>query len=476
MNAHPPPVTERKEPTPRSRRASNSESTGVSMDVLSLLRLLVRHWRVTAPAAVLTMVGLFATFQFSSPTYEATGSIVLLSPPEPPEVDAPPGSVPPADIGQNPFARYGDLAVVSDILARVMDSDSKRDEFELQGVTDYNVAANRLERGPVVEVTGQGPDEAAAIRSTEVVLAEVDVVLTGLQQRQGADPEYFIKSAPLEPPSTATAMYGSTLRAAIGILAIGAVGMFGLAVLAEALARRKALRPTAAVGSTVSHASQGGEVGGSNGTQKDQKDWSGIVSAQRLARVEPLRREPSSQVTAEGEPSSQGTAEGEPSDQEEAARAPSNQPAAERLQPSQDAARRESSNQEEAAREPSSQEAAEREPSNQEAVRRNASRRKPLGRKRSGQEPSSQEAAQREPPRRKPPRRKPSSEASAELQPSKPEAAWEKSFQRWPSSQETARQMSARHKSTRQSPDRTLRQESVSELPANNGHSPGDRP
>ncbi len=268
------------------------------MDVLSVLRLLFRHWRVTAPAALLTLLGLVAAFQFSSPTYEATGSILLLSPPEPPDVNDLPESVPPPVVG--PFARYGDLAVVSDILARVMDSDSKRAEFESQGVTGYDVAANRLERGPVVEVTGQGPNPEAAIRSTEIVLTEVDAVLLELQQDEGADPEYLVTSTPLEPPSTATAMYGSTMRAAIAALAVGTLGTLGIAVLAEAIARRRTAQPTAEAGPVVSDAaSLGTEGGASNGSRR--ASWSGILPALRLARGEPSKRESARRKSVERE-------------------------------------------------------------------------------------------------------------------------------------------------------------------------------
>ena len=171
-------------------------SSGVSMDVLSVLRLLARHWRVTVPAALLTVLLIVAAFRFSSPTYEATGSIVLLSPRSLLTSMPVPEPAPAPTVGQNPFARYGDLAVVADILARVLDSDSKRAEFESQGVTGYDVVVNRFQRGPVVDVTGQGPNPEAAIRSTEIVLKEVNAVLSDLQEAEGADPNYFIHSAP----------------------------------------------------------------------------------------------------------------------------------------------------------------------------------------------------------------------------------------------------------------------------------------
>ena len=80
----------------------------------------------------------------------------------PPEAgDAP--SVDPA-AGENPFTRYGDLSVVADIVARRMDSDAEQAALKAEGVSGYEVVANRLQRGPLVEVTGTGPNPAAAIR------------------------------------------------------------------------------------------------------------------------------------------------------------------------------------------------------------------------------------------------------------------------------------------------------------------------
>ncbi len=213
------------------------------MDVLSLLRLVGRHWRVTAPALLLTLLGLVAALQLSSPTYQATGSIVLLSPPEAPDVNAAPGSAPMPEVGQNPFARYGDLSVVADILARVMDGDSMRADIEATGITGYEVLANSVSRGPVIEVAGEEPTPDAAIRSAESVLREVDATLIELQQAEGADPDYFISTAPLEPASTATAIYGSTVRAAIAALAVGLLCTLALAVLAEAVVQRRTARP-----------------------------------------------------------------------------------------------------------------------------------------------------------------------------------------------------------------------------------------
>jgi hypothetical protein len=210
------------------------------MDVLSLLRLLGRHWRVTAPAALLTLVGLVAAFNVSAPTYNATGSIVLLNPRDAPDLEDDPAAQAASEIGQNPFTRYGDIAVVTDILTRKMNSDSKREELAKHGVGGYSIVVSPFDRDPVFEVTGEGPDGATAMRSTDIVLDEATKVLFDLQVEQGADPEYLISSAPLEAPSTATAMYGSTMRAAIAVLAVGVLATLGLAVLAEIVGQRRA--------------------------------------------------------------------------------------------------------------------------------------------------------------------------------------------------------------------------------------------
>ena len=216
------------------------------MDVLSLVRLVGRHWRVTVPAALLAVVVAFAAVKLSPPTYQATGSIVLLSPPEAPRTDTAAG--PPPAVGQNPFARYGDLSVVADILVRVIGGDAKRAEYASQGVAEYEVVANRFQRGPVIDVTGKGSTAEAAVGSAETVMDDVNATLQELQEAEQADPDYLITGAPLAPPSTAAAMYGSTVRTGIAVLAVGGLGTLMLAVFAEARTRRRAARPAPELG------------------------------------------------------------------------------------------------------------------------------------------------------------------------------------------------------------------------------------
>jgi hypothetical protein len=330
-------------------------SSGVSMDVLSVLRLLTRHWRVTGPAALLTVLLVGAAFRSSSPTYEATGSIVLLPPPEAPDVQPSSQPVPPPTVGQNPFARYGDLSVVADILARVLDSDSRQAEFESQGVTGYDVVVNRLQRGPVVDVTGLGPNPEAAIRSTEIVLKEVNAVLSDLQEAEGADPNYFIHGASVELPSTATTMYGSTVRTAIAAFAVGALGTLGLAVLAEVIARRRDARPTVAADPAMPDAA-------SNGSRKT--GWAAILPALRSMRGEPAEQERSTQewsTQGSHEPGRQAPARPEPAEQVRSTQEPAHDEPAEQETAQPAWSKQERSTQEPARRTTTQQERSERE-------------------------------------------------------------------------------------------------------------------
>jgi hypothetical protein len=226
-----------------------SEASGVSMDLISLVRLMWRHWRVTVPAGVLTFLLVVAVFTFKSPSYTAGASVVLFSPPLAPSAEDNPGVA--ASTGENPFTRYGDLAVVADIVARKMNGPDVRAELEAEGVTDYTVVANRLTRGPVIDVTGTGPDPAAAMGSAEAAVAKFDSVLIDMQEAEGADPAYLVTSAPVEPPDQAEAQVGSTMRTAIALLAVGGLGTLGLAVAAEAFVRRRASAASAGSASTA---------------------------------------------------------------------------------------------------------------------------------------------------------------------------------------------------------------------------------
>lgn len=241
MNPIPDPESPQEEAQEEAMSATNpdpgSQSSGVSMDLMSLVRLMARHWRVTVPAAVLTFMLVVAAFMLKSPSYTAGASVALVGAPPVPSEEDNSGVAPPTS--DNPYTRYGDLATVADIVARKMNGDDVAAELKAEGVTGYTVVANRLTRGPVIDVTGNGPNPAAAIGSAKATVAKFDSVLTDLQLAVGADPDYLITSDQVEAPGAAHAQVGSTVRTAIALMALGGLGTLGLAVAAEAFTRRR---------------------------------------------------------------------------------------------------------------------------------------------------------------------------------------------------------------------------------------------
>jgi hypothetical protein len=119
-------------------------------------------------------------------------------------------------------------------------------------------------------------------------------------------------------------MLGSTLRSAIAVMALGVLGTLGLAVVAEAIGRRRAARPPTEAGAPGSDAADpGNDRGDLRGSPV--ADWSAILPALRLARGElpeeastgeevpredSSKREPGQQKTAPGASSKQSADNG----------------------------------------------------------------------------------------------------------------------------------------------------------------------
>ena len=299
-------------------------SSGVSMDVLSLLRLIVRHWRVTAPAALLTVLGLVAAFRSRPPRTRPRARSCSWAHPKPltsptqsragaaarrrPEPVCPLRR--PLRRGRHPRSRHGQRLEARRV--RVAGRDRLRRRRQ-----PLPAWPCRRRDGEGFEPRSGHPiggGRARGGRRRPVASSRRPRVLTPITSSH---------SAPLEPPSTATAMYGSTVRTAIAALALGALGTLGLAVLAEAIARRRAARPTAAAGPATSDAASNGSRktgcghrrgGASNGSGTGASTGAVIGSAPsqsgRAARQEPAEQEVDAtgagrRRAAEQEPSTQ---------------------------------------------------------------------------------------------------------------------------------------------------------------------------
>jgi hypothetical protein len=169
--------------------------------------------------------------------YRSTGSITFLPPPA---VDE---NATPAELqaSQNPYARYGDLSIVVDIIRRIMVSETNNATLISRGLKGtYTVGANlAFDRSPVVEVVAESPTAEQAKADALLVMGDVDQQLMKLQNQVGTDPKYQITTAVVVTPTRATRLLTSTIRRAISVLAlVGALILIG-AVLADIPSRRR---------------------------------------------------------------------------------------------------------------------------------------------------------------------------------------------------------------------------------------------
>lgn len=209
---------------------------------VSLTRLLKVLWfqrRVVLPAAIVSLCVMAVVFLLAGPTYRTSAAVVLLNPPTLPEV-TPENPTVPAEF-QNPYARFGDLSVIVDIIVRVFESDPVVERLKASGLDGtFEIAANRdFYRGPIIDVSAEAPSGQQAILNATLVLDEMKRQLVDLQEQQGTDQSYFIKPELVVAPDKATTVLSGTLRTLILIGGLGAMVTVGSGIFADSRQRRR---------------------------------------------------------------------------------------------------------------------------------------------------------------------------------------------------------------------------------------------
>lgn len=211
------------------------------MDVLNLLRLFRRHTVVVVVASFVALGMLVVSYVSAPAVYRASGSVVLLNPPTPPDplkaVTPTLATTPPTLPFQNPFVRFNDISVVVDILVRVMRTSAVVDVLGEAGLNGtYTIGANTdFYRGPIIDVAAEAATAGEAKNSAKLVMAELSTQLEKLQVEQGGNPAYFIRPTTVVSPERATTVFSSVLRRLIAVGALGLMVIVVSALLAEAL-------------------------------------------------------------------------------------------------------------------------------------------------------------------------------------------------------------------------------------------------
>lgn len=220
-----------------------------SLSVVSLYRMFGRHRIVTTLGVLATVLGMVLVVFAVPPKYESGGALLLLLPAQPEDTEDTEGPILPVEDpvnSYNPYIAYGNLSVVSDIVARVMMNEAQANELAEQGITGYLVSSSGdYSRGALIEVEVEAATAAEAQQAAEAVLGQVAAVLEEQQARYGTDPEFFITADLIEPAREGTQTLSSTLRALIATAALGGLLTCGAVLAAEGLTehrRRRELR------------------------------------------------------------------------------------------------------------------------------------------------------------------------------------------------------------------------------------------
>ena len=212
------------------------------MNLVELWQLAVRQKVVVALMAVVSIAALVWAYGAGVPSYRSASTVVLFKPEAgggAPHPTAP--SATDTTIGMdNAFDRFHDMAVVNDIVSRVMSSRRVRAELVAEGMDGtYFIGANINQAGSIIDVTGESSSPDGAQKVTELVVAKLrDEVIT-LQDDQRVPPSVRITTAVPVGATEPIALFPSSARrvAAVGLL--GASATLAVALGADAVQRRR---------------------------------------------------------------------------------------------------------------------------------------------------------------------------------------------------------------------------------------------
>ena len=209
---------------------------------MSLLLILGKLWKyklATLPVLALIVAGAFYVMAVKAPTYEASSTYILVSPPAPPTDEQIARDPALAKIhSDNPYLRFGDQAVVVQLLSSRLNSEEGRRSLAAQGVgPDYTIAPSPAfgNSTPLLQITTMGTSPAAAIRTARQVGGALTDELDRMQAVRGVDRKYRIKTEGVVIARDATLRASGKLRALLAVLALGVVLLFIVVSVLDAL-------------------------------------------------------------------------------------------------------------------------------------------------------------------------------------------------------------------------------------------------
>ncbi|WNV89184.1 hypothetical protein [Umezawaea sp. Da 62-37] len=225
----------------RGRRVvltSAREAPGTDVDFVSALKVLGKQWVVVTIGVSVMVAAAIGIFFMVPPTYEVKASDVLLVP----------AQVGSTQAGQaNPYLGFGgSLGIVAEITARRMNDKSTVEEMVGKGGTAEYLVDIVPGEAPMLQVTANSKDRAAALRTAQVIEKSMTELLTQNQVDLKAPENLLITTSPVTTPTHAEVQRGSQMRALAGMAVVVLALTVLIAFLRESVQTRRRAKATAA--------------------------------------------------------------------------------------------------------------------------------------------------------------------------------------------------------------------------------------
>ncbi len=201
------------------------------MDLLSLLRILVRRWMIFIPMLALTVACAYALSSSVKPDYEATAVVLLI------------GTGNPSATGENnPLEDLRPLNITAQALAIIMSDESVRQDLSDQGF-DANYQVSVETDTPILALSARTGVRSSAIASRDALVDLLQTSLEAQQRNIGAPSARFITAQTISSSPGARPIHAARDRTLFGVLALGLAASVAAAVsIDQLLAQRSASR------------------------------------------------------------------------------------------------------------------------------------------------------------------------------------------------------------------------------------------
>jgi hypothetical protein len=209
------------------------------MNLLAIARKIWRYKLLTVPVVLVVLCGAVYVVAVKEPVYEASSSYILINPPAPPTPEEVARDPSLARLNSdNPYTRFSDQSVIVEVLASSMANESAQRELVEAGADPRYKVEPASEFGfssPILKITAQSSSPETAVRSARLVGNAVTRELQKMQLAEGVDSQYRIKAHKVQTPDGAQLRASGQLRSLVGVLGLGAVLLFLVVSIGDAV-------------------------------------------------------------------------------------------------------------------------------------------------------------------------------------------------------------------------------------------------